>query len=458
MGDRPNLIVIVVDTLRTDALGCYGGTRSRTPNIDALARRSALFLDAYAEALPTLPARRALYTGRRVFPSVLYEGGDSLGAAWRGWHGLYDEDLTLAETLRDAQYTTALVSDVHHQFKPVMNFHRGFMSWRWIRGIETDTFQTGPRSQIYLDGYAAERYVAADDYYALAYLQNRCHWKREEDWPTARLFAEASSWLENNAGENQPFYLHLESFAPHECWDPPDSYYSPYAPPGYGGPRLFSPPQDAGRLAPLELEHVRALYWGYVAFVDAMIGRFLAAAERMGALDRTVVALVADHGTFLGERGGIGKGEGSLRRQLTQVPLLIAHPERLWAGRRVGGFVQHPDLMPTLLDTLGVGIPSRVTGESLKPLLDAGEPSRRERIVSGWNDHGAIRTRDWLYIGRWNPGEAYEELYDLPRDPQELDDVLPLNPALRNRFRAELKDYIAAGWAVTKGAYCGVRP
>ena len=79
------------------------------------------------------------------------------------------------------------------------------------------------------------------------------------------------------------------------------------------------------------------------------------------------------------------------------------------------------------------------------------------RLAAG-STPGAIRSRDWLYIGRWNPGDAYEELYDLPRDPQELDDVLLLNPALRDPFRAELEDYVAAGWAVTKGAYCGVRP
>ena len=150
MGQPLNLIFIVVDTVRVDFLGCYGNTVVRTPAIDALARESAVFLDAHAEALPTLPARRSLYTGRRIFPSLFYTQADDTADAWRGWHGLYAEDVTLSQTLLGAGYTTALISDVYHQFKPGKNFQRGFQSWRWVRGLETDYAEKSDRSHVVL--------------------------------------------------------------------------------------------------------------------------------------------------------------------------------------------------------------------------------------------------------------------------------------------------------------------
>lgn len=120
-----NLIFIVVDTWGANQFGCYGNSVVRTPNADALAGRSAVFTGAYAESLPTVPARRVIYTGRRCFPADLYEQRED-GLLWRGWNPLFVEDVTLAETLRGAGFTTGLVTDCYHQFKPGKNFQRGF--------------------------------------------------------------------------------------------------------------------------------------------------------------------------------------------------------------------------------------------------------------------------------------------------------------------------------------------
>src|SRR5207249_9917826 len=104
---------------------------------------------------------------------------------------------------------------VDHQFKPDKNFHRGFDSWRWIRGQETDRLESGPRSSIDLSHYlhASQPKPAAHKANGvLQYLLNRRDWKNEDDWLTAQVFREAGRWLENNAAENEPFYLHVESF------------------------------------------------------------------------------------------------------------------------------------------------------------------------------------------------------------------------------------------------------
>ncbi|MEO7143148.1 MAG: sulfatase-like hydrolase/transferase, partial [Bryobacteraceae bacterium] len=252
---------------------------------------------------------------------------------------------------------------------------------------------------------------------------------------------------------NQPFYLHIESFSPHEYWDPPEDYYRMYMKNAYNGPRLISPPATTEHMTPLEVEHVRALYGGLATFVDSRIGKFLRKVESLGLMKNTVIVLVADHGTMMGEQGQIHKGETRIRTQVTHVPLMIYHPRENWAGRKIGGFVQHTDLMPTLLDTLGVKAPVRVTGRSLRPLIEANGRSDRGEIVTGWGEHAAVRTDEWCYIGRWSEGKPFEELYDVRKDPEELKNIAAEHPATAKEFRAKMKTYVDSGWAITRGTF-----
>lgn len=453
---KRNIIHIGVDTFGTHWLGCYGNQEVRTPNVDKFSKKCVMFEDAYPEALPTLCARRAIYTGRRIFPSDLIQQPDDQ-VKIRGWHQLYAEDVTISETLRGAGYTTAIVSDLYHQFKPDKNFHRGFDSWRWIRGQEQDRLETGPSRGIDLRRWMHPSQLASvrgkNRHTVLQYLLNRREWKTEDDWLAARVFNQAERWLDNNVQENQPFYLHIESFSPHEYWDPPDEYYRLYMKKDYTGPRLISPPMTTVDMTPLEVEHVRALYGGLVTFVDSRIGKLLDKVEAMGLMKNTVIVFVADHGTMMGEQNQIHKGETRIRTQVTHIPLMVYHPNENWAGRKIGGFVQHTDLMPTLLETLQVKAPGRVTGQSLHPLIEAGERSRRDLIVTGWGEHGAARTQEWCYIGRWSEGKPFEELYDVRKDPLELKNVADQNPAVVKEFRSKLKNYVDSGWTITRGSF-----
>lgn len=445
-----NLISIGVDTWGVNWLGCYGNTKIRTPNVDALAAKSALFLDAYPEALPTLPARRSLYTGRRIFPSERFQQPDDQ-VRIRGWHPLFADDVTLSETLNAAGYTTSLITDIYHQFKPGKNFHRGFDAWRFIRGQESDRLESGPRKSVRLFNYL--HHTQRGTVGPLQYLLNRRDWRTEEDWLSAQVFREAGRWLENNIEDGQPFYLHVESFSPHEYWDPPEEYYRLYMKSAYTGPKLIHPPLVTKDMSAVEVEHVRALYGGLVTFVDACIGKFMRKVETLGLLKNSIIVFVSDHGTMMGEQGQLHKAEIRLRNQVTRVPLAIYNPRENWAGRKIAGFVQHTDVMPTLLDLLGVKPPARVTGESLRPLLESGEASRRDSIIIGWGEHASVRTPEWNYIGRWSHGAPFEELYDLRSDPEELNNVVPAHPALVAEFRRTLKAHVDGGWTITKGTF-----
>ena len=149
-----NAILIILDTLRQDHVGAYGNTWIKTPHLDDFAKNSVKFTRMYPESLPTLPARKAIYTGKRVFPFTddkLGETkagrgdfiGNALGAP--GWSSISDSHDTLAERFNRKKYISALFSDVYHQFKPGYNFNRGFNQWNWIRGQEEDAFLSGPR-------------------------------------------------------------------------------------------------------------------------------------------------------------------------------------------------------------------------------------------------------------------------------------------------------------------------
>ena len=137
MTDRPNIIVVVSDTLRIAELGCYGG-QAHTPYINALARQGVRFTRAYPESLPTIPVRRALHTGRRAYPFRDYRPLKWDIVYLPGWQAMDNDQDTLAENLAGAGYHTGFVTDTLPYFAPGLNFTRGFWQWEYIRGQQQD--------------------------------------------------------------------------------------------------------------------------------------------------------------------------------------------------------------------------------------------------------------------------------------------------------------------------------
>jgi arylsulfatase A-like enzyme len=456
-GNGLNLISVCVDTWGANMFGCYGNPRIRTPHADRLAAKSVLFADAYSECLPTIPMRRVLYTGRRIFPTMTIAQPDD-PVRIRGWHQLFAEDITLAEMLQAASYRTAVISDLYHLFKPGKNFHRGFDCWRWIRGQEQDRWETGPRSRIDVSRclHPSQLKLPGPVNTVRQFLLNRQDWRREEDWLCARVFADAARWLDRNALESKPFYLHVESFSPHELWDPHDDYYRLYMTRDYKGPRLIHPPAVTRGMDEPEVEHARALYFGLVSMVDAWLGKLLDKVEALGLMRNTVILLTADHGTMMGEQGQLHKGEDRIRTQVTRVPLMIYDPRQDHRGRRIRGFVQHPDILPTLLELLGLQAPGRVTGESMAPLI-AGrrDGGLRDTAVTGWGTHAAVRNAEWSLVTTWmGPRHANaDQLYDVRKDPEELTNVAPANPATVAELRRKLDAYVESGRGITSGTF-----
>ena len=456
-----NLVIIVSDTFRWDHIGAYGNDWIRTPHLDALAAESALFLDAYAEALPTVPARRVIMTGRQCFPFAYRpQKGDSIQQL--GWHPLYDEDVTLSEHLSEHGYHTALFNDVYHLMKPGKNFHRGFSQWFWIRGQEDDPYALPDPAQVetLLNQVLCGRPFHANDHWIIRHLMLRQNWESDADTVVAQTMRGAADWVRSYTLD-KPFYLHVEVFDPHEPWDPPAEFAQVYEP-GYGD-RLDGclAPIHVDGLADATLANVRAAYAGEATLVDKWTGHLLDALRETGRMDDTLVVFTSDHGCMLGEQGEIHKGFDRLRNQCTRLPLLVRHPGGDGAGERVSGFCQHQDIMPTVLGRLGIAPPDRVLGRDLWAQVN-GASDAPDYAVSAFGHCASIRTREWDLVTPWLalapdsplPGyrtPARRQLYDLTTDPEELTNVIDEHPEVARDLSERLAAHIERYTPLTDG-------
>lgn len=466
-GNKLNLILLVSDTFRADNLAAYGSQRVESPNLNRLAEQSVIFEDAYPEGMPTIPIRRTLYTGRRIVPTYYYYQHEPVQIA--GWHHLYNEDVTLAETLHEAGYLTALVADVPHLQRPGRNFHRGYYYYEWVRGQEIDYYAQAPRREPdFLDLYPAE-YLNQPEltrqfgrepkqgfgYFLNQYTANRKRWLKHGQSIVEQTSKNAIAWLKENHQQG-PFFLHVEAFDPHEPWDPPQEFLEKYLkePTAHSWPE---PPYADVKVPAEGVKRLRANYAGEASNVDHWYGKILETIGELGLLENSVVVFMSDHGALLGEQGQWVKGPERLRTQVTHIPVLVRVPGNQYAGKRVPGFAQIPDIFPTLLGRLNLKPPSRVTGEDLWPYVSGERTNQRDHIVSAYGYIASVRTPEWNYSAIWNKekytGTYKPQLYNRQSDPEELTNVAERNPAVVKDLHAKLERYIASGWAITRGSF-----
>jgi len=394
-----NCVVICCDTFRADMLG---HDVVNVPNLDRLMQQGITFTNAFAEGLPTIQARRTMMTGVRSFPWRFEVGCRGLTPAIPGWHRVPEEHTMLSEFLLERGVCTGLVGDTYHMFKPTQNFTRGFCSWDFIRGQEGDPVRSGPLSAVDVAPYHPQGKNDHKLWPTLTqYLLNMLdrHW--EEDYLTPRVFRRACKWLDENR-HNAPWMLWIDSFAPHERWDPPfefaDAYYVTEKSRNYIQPQLINNKPD---ITDEEIRRTGALYYGYVTFVDKWIGVFCDKLRQMRLLDETVVIFTSDHGTELWDKGRFGKGGDRLYGYNTRVPLVIRLPGARHAGTGRHDLAQHQDLVPTVCGLMGFDpaegdwkLDGRDVGTSSTPRRPT--PSRRRSSPPGGpTSASATRSGTW---------------------------------------------------------------
>ena len=403
-----NVVLIISDTLRRDCLGCYGAPpwveqfktrigRVRTPHLDRFAARAAIFDQAYIASFPTIPNRHDILSGRYTW-------------TFKPWSPLDPGTVTLQETLNREGVLTSLVVDTPHPFTPQSNYQRGFQNWEVIRGQEHDNWKGDPVDPPLP---AAPEKLREPERTVKQYLRNVHERRWEEDYFPARTMREAAHWLERNY-KRSPFFLYVDTFDPHEPWDPPQ-YYTDLYDPGYKGEEVIYPAYYlSDYLSRAELRHCRALYCGEVTLVDRWVGHLLDRIESLGLMDDTAIILTSDHGFYLGDHGYMGKTLITPQFQQTiplypevaHIPLLVYLPGAK-GGRRLSAYAQPADLMPTICELLGVSIPEAAQAPSLLPLLKGGRRPRRDFVVSSPTvSHPGIEVphptvRSSVYSGEW---------------------------------------------------------
>lgn len=422
-----NVFWIMLDSLRRDHIGAYGSAICQTPHLDAFAREAIIYQNAYPEALPTIPVRTAMVTGCRTLHS-------------RPWRPLADQDVTAAEILHMHGYTNIMITDTYHMGKPGMNFHRGFDSYQFIRGQEGDAFDLVPHNRN-LEDYVHPRQSERKRRVIDNVLRNTKTWTSEEDTFPAQVFREAVRMAEGLKNQDKLFFW-IDSFDPHEPWNPPPPYDTMYTDPAYQGRRLIDANYSTvDYMTTEELAYIKAMYAGEVTLVDRWFGHFIETLRATRMIDNSIVIVLADHGHPHGDHDLIMKHPENLYNELLRIPLMIRLPRAEYAGKRIAPLVQTDDLLPTTLDLLGLEHETAaMTGKSAWKLVTGEADRLRDVVITGYHasPYRCVRDERWSLLVK--PG-GHNELYDLVNDPAERNNLLSENQAEARRLMSCLGYY-----------------
>lgn len=416
--EQPNVLLVVVDTLRQDRLSCYGYDRQTTPHLDHLARQGLIFENAFTTAPWTLPSHGSLMTG--LMPT-------EHGSHWEHFP-LSPETPTLAELFSTAGYRT-----YGQSANPWLSSKNGY-----DRGFATYRVGMAPIKQIMATG----------------------------DKGAEKTVRQTLAWLGRPAGGDlKPFFVFLNLMEPHEPYVPPQRYAGRFG--HEGSPEMEERLRDttlhlkvvSGEVDLTGTDHrlLSDRYDALVAYTDFQLGRLLAGLRARGLREKTIVVVLADHGENLGDHGLLSH-QFCLYDSLLKIPMLVSGPQPLPPGTRRGATVQITDILPAILQLCGIGQPGIVSGTAFARMFGSGgdgdpsEPGRvgmaeyqlpvgalaRLKKVAPDFDQGHLRRRLYtLREGPWkiiaSPGQP-PELYNLDHDPEELQDLSRARPAVAERL------------------------
>ena len=424
VSERPNLLFVFADQMRGMDMGCAGNADVISPRLDRLAAEGTRFTRAFANCPVCTPSRGTILTGR--YPHVHRAVANDVP--------LPEDELCIAEVLRDAGYRTGYVGKWH------------------LDGVPRDRFTPpGPRRQ----GF---------DFWAV--------WNCSHDYLHARLFRDtpepialegyepigqtdlAIEFLDQDDG--RPFCFFLSWGPPHAPYDRvPDRYKALYDPEALTmRPNLTTTPEagTAGERSDFS-PRVIANYYAHITALDEQLGRLLDALDERGLAENTIVVFTSDHGDMLWSHGMVKKEQPW--EEAVRIPLIVRWPGHVPAARETGALLSTIHFMPTLLGLMGVESPPTVQGPDLSELFLGSRDHGAEALLlaeplildqgfhQGIREWRGIRTPRHTYA-RWVDGRPWL-LYDNEADPFQMDNLVdsPEHAGVRGQLDAELTRLLA---------------
>ena len=439
MNKNPNILFIMTDQQRWDAMGCSGGW-VQTPNLDRVAGEGLRFCNCVTNSPVCIPARLSLATGLYPHNTGVWQNQPS---------AMSPEQPTWMQAVRAAGYRTSLFGKTH------LHPHQGDLRDReeLMHGYGLDDVDEigGPRASARLLSHMTAGWQAKGKWEA--YQQDfeerfrvKPHMVRPsvlglEDYADVYVGQKARAYLESYE-RGEPWCCWVSFGGPHEPWDTPEPYASMYDPASMPSP-VTPPSQERQRpkgeldqrlenrpdLTPEEIAAMRANYAGNVSLIDAQIGRILETIKSRGELENTVILLSSDHGEMNGDCGLIYKEvflNGAVR-----VPLLVRTPGTLespLAGRVCSAPVEWFDIGPTLVELAGGKVDYPQFGRSLCPLLEDPNQKHRQEAISELKGEVMLLDEEWKAVLNAE-GEIYM-LFDVINDPDEIENLASL-PKMR---------------------------
>jgi arylsulfatase A-like enzyme len=394
-GDEPppirDVILVSIDTLRADHLGCYGYRAPTTPHIDAFRKDAVLFSQAIAACSATLVSHASMMT------SLLPQ---QHGAEHTANHALSPRFLTVAELFRQHGYRTVSWND-GGEIAAAYGIDHGF------------------------------------DLYCSTHPTDRYHF-----WGDVRP---ALAWLaQPPPAPAKPLFVFLHTYEVHHPYTPDARYLAQMEPPYHGSLPADETPMRVLyalhdrrlHIGARDVAHIVATYDAEIRSMDEAFGALVAFLKRTGRYDDALIVFTADHGEEFGEHGFIGWHAHTLYDELLRVPLLIKFPDGRYAGETVTSQVRQIDIAPTLVAANGWPQPPQFRGADLTPLAAGGAATPRYAVSKLDSQPGtSIRLASWKLIDR--------RLYDLASDPGELHDVAAQHPDVAASLAARLQALIA---------------
>jgi arylsulfatase A-like enzyme len=436
-----HILLLVSDTVRWDMLG-YNGGQVRTPNLDRLAARSMVFDRAYVSSFPTVPARYEYLTGKPAYAGV-------------GWGALPRADRSIASALTEAGYTTLGVVDT--PFYQVNGYHydRGF---NYFYDMKSQLLGTPQYSSFSAPGKIKRQGEGKLPQFPITGKVQPDPRTGEMDCPAPLTMVQAAKCLEQIYDDK--FFALVDTWDPHEPWDPPD-YYTRHYLPDYAGERVHPPYGDCRKhgMTDRDVQVARALYSGELELVDRWIGHLLAQLNYLGIEDSTAIIFTSDHGFLLGEHGLMGKmvrrapGEATWMRsplyeEIARVPLIV-HVPGAKPGRNAK-LVCALDIAPTICELAGLARQPDMHGLSLFPAVRGQAFEGRDHVLTALplaNPGDTVEVVDDLMrkVVEWQPvtitTQHWSLLYATPSEPIELHD-LRVDPRQMTNVAAKHPDIV----------------